>query len=210
MTVDILSYLPPLIARMPEYQNISISDDAELEKLWEELDRKIANDYFETADEDGIARFEKLLGITPSASDSLEVRRLRVKTQWLNMIPYTMNTLRRKLDELVGKQGYALHEDQLKQYIFGLDIYDKDDALCDLIVEILNEWLPANLVTAYRSIATKRRVKNVYAGAAGAQLVRYTLKPMTSNKTMKAKTLLPIGSSIFVYTRMTVKKRGGE
>lgn len=204
MTIDILNYLPQLIARMPEYQNISASEDITLESLWEQLDRKLANDYFDTADEDGIARFEKLLGITPSPSDSLEVRRLRVKIQWLNMVPYTLNTLRRKLDGLLGKDGYLIHEEQFKQYIFGLDIYDKDDALCDLIIEILREWLPVNLETSYKSISTKRAAKNTYAGAAGAQKVRYILKPMTSNKTLKAQTRLPVGSSAFIHTRLTL------
>lgn len=56
----------------------------------------------------GIMRRERLFGIKPNDTDSLEDRRYRLLVEENNQIPYTMRTLRKKLSILCGEDGYQL------------------------------------------------------------------------------------------------------
>lgn len=61
-----------------------------------------------TATRQGIIRREKLYGITPLDTDTLEDRRFRVLVKENDKIPYTHKTLEKKLAILCGEDGYSL------------------------------------------------------------------------------------------------------
>ncbi len=61
-----------------------------------------------TATVKGIARRERLYGIRPNDTDSLENRRYRLLAKENDRIPYTVRTLRNKLSVLCGKDGYRI------------------------------------------------------------------------------------------------------
>lgn len=56
----------------------------------------------------GISHREKVLGIQPSDTASLEDRRLEVLLRWYDTPLYTETTLRRKLDSVLGAGKYDL------------------------------------------------------------------------------------------------------
>lgn len=76
-----------------------------LEKALDELDNNIA---ISTSEESGIARREKILGIKPLDTASLEDRRLEVLLRWFDMPIYTERVLRAKLDTALGVGNYVL------------------------------------------------------------------------------------------------------
>lgn len=65
----------------------------------------------------GIERREKILGIIPKASDTLEDRRLRVHLRWYNKDFYTERTLIEKLNSVLGKNNYVLNIDLDKKTV---------------------------------------------------------------------------------------------
>ena len=65
----------------------------------------------------GIERREKILGIIPKASDTLEDRRLRVHLRWYNKDFYTERTLIEKLNSVLGKNNYVLNIDLDKKLV---------------------------------------------------------------------------------------------
>ena len=71
----------------------------------EMLDRDL---FTGTATEHGIERRERLYGIFPKDTDTLEDRRFRVRTKENDKIPYTIGTLRQRLETLCGKDGYKI------------------------------------------------------------------------------------------------------
>lgn len=70
-----------------------------------------------TSEESGIARREKILGIKPPDTASLEDRRLEVLMRWYDTPLYTETTLRNKLDSVLGKGNYVLVIDLDKKLV---------------------------------------------------------------------------------------------
>lgn len=79
-----------------------------LEKALFELDNDIC---IKTSEESGIEHREKILGIKPRDTDSVEDRRLEVLLRWYNSPLYTETVLRQKLDATLGKDQYLLQID---------------------------------------------------------------------------------------------------
>lgn len=79
-----------------------------LEKALLELDNNIC---IKSSEESGIAHREKVLGINPRDTDSVEDRRLEVLLRWYDSPLYTETVLRQKLDATLGKNQYVLDID---------------------------------------------------------------------------------------------------
>lgn len=103
-SVNLLEYLPPFLREYREMKAVMNAENPELSALYENADRVLNNEFIATADEYGIERFEKLLGVLPSKSDTLESRRARVLSRWFTQLPYT---LRAFLAKLYGLSDYG-------------------------------------------------------------------------------------------------------
>ena len=100
MQTLILNHYPPVIKQIREMQQIAKAEDAEFEKLGNAMRRAGQDMFIFTSGRRGIERFEKLLRITPKASQGLEERRA--------YILYMMNRRKMSLSELrVLLSGYA-------------------------------------------------------------------------------------------------------
>lgn len=106
--VDLVSYLPPFLQTYKEQTATLTAANPEFSLVWNAVDRVLKNMFIETADEYGISHFEKMLNITPAVEASLELRRTKVKTRWLNKLPYTVNMLNSKLIELYGEGTFSI------------------------------------------------------------------------------------------------------
>ena len=95
--VDLVSYLPEFMQSYTEPVAALEGENPEFDIMWKAVDRVLCNRFIATADEYGISRFEKMLGIHPANEDTLESRRSRVHSKWFNRIPYTWKTLLQKL-----------------------------------------------------------------------------------------------------------------
>lgn len=108
--VELVSYLPPFMQDFKELRSALESENIEFSLVWNAADKALSNEFISTADEYGISRFEKMLGISPLPEDSLENRRRRVQTQWLNNVPCTMKGLIKKLIVLCGDADFTITE----------------------------------------------------------------------------------------------------
>lgn len=73
-----------------------------------ELDNDIC---VRSSEESGIAHREKILGINPRDTDSIEDRRLEVLLRWYDSPLYTETVLRQKMDATLGENQYVLKID---------------------------------------------------------------------------------------------------
>ena len=80
---DLVSYLPPFLAEYREINEALSAEDPEFGLVWKAADKALKNEFIATADEYGISRFEKMLGIFPMPGESTETRRQRVQLKWL-------------------------------------------------------------------------------------------------------------------------------
>ena len=91
--VDLVSYLPPFLQEYKEINATLTAENPEFSLIWSAKEQILYNCFIATADANGIARYEKILGIYPSPEDTLESRRSRVQVQRTNLIPYTLRSL---------------------------------------------------------------------------------------------------------------------
>lgn len=88
-----------------------------LERALFELDNDIC---IRSSEESGIAHREKILGINPRDTDSIEDRRLEVLLRWYDSPLYTETVLRQKMDATLGENQYVLKIDLNTKTVFCL------------------------------------------------------------------------------------------
>lgn len=107
MNRKLISYLPHVVRDYPEYQGITGSEQTEFERAWASADDLLNNQFITTAGSVGLSRWEKILGITPKGTDTLEDRRFRVMTRINEETPYTIPKLRNILETICGAGNYS-------------------------------------------------------------------------------------------------------
>lgn len=143
--VDLGSYLPPFMAEYKEINAAFEAENPEFVLVWDAVDMVLRNEFIETADEEGIARFEKLLHIPPSSEDTLESRRARVQARWFSTIPYTLKAFIAKLTALCGNTDFSVTKDYLNYRInirTSLELFGQVEEL----KRIIEYMLPCNMV----------------------------------------------------------------
>lgn len=144
--VELVSYLPPFLQGYKEMTAALEAEDVEFVLVWKAADRVLQNEFIESADEYGIARFEKIMKILPSSEDTLESRRARVQSRWFDMIPYTMKMLIKKLTTLCAGTNFTItknYENYRIEIMTHLELFGQVEEL-ELIV---TEMIPCNMVT---------------------------------------------------------------
>lgn len=76
--MQIINYYPPVVSQVNEIQQIAAAEDREFSKLAAVSASVLRNMFVSTADIYGIERFEKLSGVIPDTSMTLEERKMRV------------------------------------------------------------------------------------------------------------------------------------
>lgn len=149
--VDLVSYLPPFMAEFKEICTTLEAENPEFQMVWKASDQVLKNEFIETADEYGISRFEKMLGIFPSRGDTLEIRRERVRSQWINVLPYTVRMLLQKLQIVCGSTDFVLKNDFDKGYTLILYTNLEQFGSVEEVENILSTMVPCNIMIVSRN-----------------------------------------------------------
>jgi len=160
-TVDLVFYLPPFIAEYKEIRDTLTAENPEFNLLWDAADRVLKNEFIATADEYGISRFEKLLGIYPSKEDTLENRRAVVLSRMMEQRPYTYRTLQRILDALYGPDTAHCFLSR-NSYLVSIKIKWEKPELLPKLRTMLDIVLPANLLYNFTYIMPPETIENSY------------------------------------------------
>ena len=107
MDRKLINYLPYVVRDYAEFQGITGAEQPEFENAWAAVDDLLANQFIKTAGNLGLSRWEKILGITPKGTDTLDDRRFRVLARLNEELPYTLPQLRVILENLCGPGNYS-------------------------------------------------------------------------------------------------------
>ena len=80
INVNLLSYLPDFMQEYREIRRIMESEEPEFKILWNLFKKVFNNQFIQYCDEDGISKFEEMLGLHRYENDTLEIRIFRVLT----------------------------------------------------------------------------------------------------------------------------------
>lgn len=145
--VDLVSYLPEFMQEYKEPVAALAAENSEFVLVWKAADEILANQFQSTADEKGISKYEEMLGIFPSDTDTLEMRKARVHDRWINKLPYTVRTLEDRLTELLGgDHKFSLTSNFKDGYKLVVVVYAINNAPEEDIRYILDTVMPVNMV----------------------------------------------------------------
>ena len=143
----LLDYLPPFLQQVQEFQAVNAANEPEIKAAWRSLERVLGNQFLAKADSGGLTVWERELGIFAKDTDTLALRRARIKAAWQRQPPYTMRWLRGWLDSLCGEDNYSLNvQDYLINILLEYERLSEPNALLREIVEVLAPVRPANML----------------------------------------------------------------
>jgi len=149
--VDLVSYLPPVIADIKEINAVLKAENPEFVLVWKTVDSVLKNEFIATADKYGLERFEKLLDIFPEVTDTLEIRRARVQTKWFIVLPYTWRMLLQKINEICG-MDYPITMTQTDCYMISLRVRAELQWQIENLAEVIERMLPCNMGMAVTNV----------------------------------------------------------
>ena len=147
--IPLIQKLPPEYRKVLEFKEITNAEDVVITFLREEIQKVLDRQFPEDSDEIGISRYEKIYGITPKDTDTLENRRSRILTRFKSQLPYTMRRLHELMTETFGAGQYTLDLDA-DNYLLTVDADVGQNATTYEEVErIVEKMRPANMLVLY-------------------------------------------------------------
>ena len=172
--VELLRYWMPILRNLKEFKEIAKAEEPEIRLLLEAVDRTLDNMFIDTADERGIARYEKILNITPEEGDTLDLRRFRVISVWSDKGAYTKEALHEMLTSYCGKDNFEIIEkyaDYIIEIVTSLPIAGSFDA----VSELLKDVIPANMIVELRNELSSEALPPVYVAGVSSIAKEYTI-----------------------------------
>ena len=108
-TVQLENYLPPVLQDVRELQQITATENPELNQLNQCIDDALADAYLNDMTLNGIKRWESILHIAPAGT--LDDHRKAIIIRLNEMLPYTIRRLRQMLASICGDDGYSVAVD---------------------------------------------------------------------------------------------------
>lgn len=142
----LIEYLPEPLKDVKEYEAIlTLAEQPEMVALWEAEENTLNDQFVVDATENGVSRWEKIYGIVPKLTHSLDDRKFAILTRMNEQLPYTITSLEQKLEVLCGKDGFSV---EMKQNDFILDVKVALGAKNNFndVASLLKRVVPANLI----------------------------------------------------------------
>ena len=144
-------YLPDVLREILEFKELGKTTDERFAMLDQESKCVLNNSFISSLDDYGCSRWEKMLHLVKRDTDSIEDRRLRILTKFLNQLPYTEKRLHEMLEGLCGQDGYHLEVNITEECVrvkIELGRKNQFNAVKKMLEEIipLNLWLDVQLL----------------------------------------------------------------
>ncbi|WML35338.1 putative phage tail protein [Clostridium sp. OS1-26] len=208
MYKKLIEFLPPEIAEIEEFKQITSTEDVELELLEQGQQRILYENFIDTATEYGVKYLESLFKIRADASsESLEMRKLRLKNRKMDKMPTTHRALEQKLRTLFGEGNYKVNVDSNK-YTLNVEVNTFDWNMFYEIVDNFRYIIPCNMIL--QSTLAQIINTNVYVGAcmtAGEEVTVYPWSP--KDITSRGRADIAMGSNTGVESITIYPKREG-
>lgn len=153
----LIEYLPPFLQDIREYKKIFNAEDIELKKLDKNLKSLLTEVIVKTAEGYGLDRYEKIYNIDTNKQD-IATRRIMILSKINNRVPYNLNWLKNKLDNLVGESNYKITENT-NTYEIKIEISAIFNDIAVILNKDLKEQLPANLIITVDLFQTEQCIQ---------------------------------------------------
>lgn len=143
--MQLTEYLPNIFGNIREFDALEKAVQPEIDSLKSAQESTLSNQFIQTLDEAGCARWEEMLGITSSTAASVEDRRFIIASKIKEELPYTLQSLRHRLDAMLGADSYTLEEFR-DTFILRLRIQLTRQYQIAEVMKQLDEIVPCNVI----------------------------------------------------------------
>lgn len=136
--------MPPFLREYYEFKQLCKSGDIEVSSIDKAVDWNFDSAFISDCDATVLSKYERLLGIIPTSSQSIENRRNMVLLQWNTVASMTLSQFISKLQEYCGKDNIYVDtsREQFYQLVLWLNIHKVD---VPIIKDFVDTWLPMNV-----------------------------------------------------------------
>lgn len=145
MRKKLQDYLPPILLKTYEFPLLCETEQPEIDRLHDAADAVLDAQFLSTAGEYAIQRYEKIFGVVPQDTDTLDERRFKVLTRINTQLPFSVRRLRQQLATLCGENGYKL-ELNGDRYTLTVKVALTAKRNQQAVEELLADIVPANMV----------------------------------------------------------------
>lgn len=145
MRKKLQDYLPPILLKTYEFPLLCETEQPEIDRLHDAADAVLDAQFLSTAGEYAIQRYEKIFGVVPQDTDTLDERRFKVLTRINTQLPFSVRRLRQQLATLCGEDGYKLEVSGGK-YTLTVKVALTAKRNQQAVEELLANIVPANMV----------------------------------------------------------------
>ena len=145
MRKKLQDYLPPILLKTYEFPLLCDTEQPEIDRLHDAADAVLDAQFLSTAGEYAIQRSEKIFGVVPQDTDTLDERRFKVLTRINTQLPFSVRRLRQQLATLCGADGYKLEVSGGK-YTLSVKVALTAKRNQQAVEELLADIVPANMV----------------------------------------------------------------
>lgn len=175
--IDLKALLPQLMTEYSELDSIMTVETTELNIVEAEHEALVNNRYIHTCDEDGVARFERIMSIVPNSNDTLEDRKFRCKSKWNQTIPYNYKVLDEKLTMLCGEDAYNLTVDFTNQKVV-IKLALANENQFQSVVDLVYSIVPCNMLI---DVSIMYNTHEVLSKLTHEQMSAYTYDQLRKN-----------------------------
>ena len=146
--VDLCQYLPEVIRNVREYQVLCNVESPQVNALWKALEVVFDNGFLYILTEYGCKRWEDILQLNSSDTDTLEIRRKNIWIRLNENLPYTWKRLVMLMDSICGENGYTMtlyHNDYFLDVSIQLTEQNLESHIVKQVLEMFERVLPANI-----------------------------------------------------------------
>ena len=105
--IDLIKYVPDVLADVDEYKAIMTLETERKKKQWEVIEKLFDSQYILEAPELGISLFEKMHGIKPLDTETLQERRNRIYVLYNEVSPFTRRWFQTSLEKMCGGKSHV-------------------------------------------------------------------------------------------------------
>ena len=172
----LINYLPHFMQVYEELKSIMETEQVEIDRLWLEAENALDDQFILEATENGVKRWESMLGVSPKDTDTLNERKFRILTKLNQELPFTLRKLEQALTNLCGNDMFSI-EVIAAEYRVEIKLGVANGNNYQEVVDVLKKMIPANMT---QWVQIMYNANNVLTGFTHAEMTAYTHEQLRS------------------------------
>lgn len=163
--INLKNLLPEFIGEYREIGEILRAEQPELQTMANGVEQARDCSFILYCDEQGVRRFERMMGVYPSERDTLSERQGRILIRWNESPPYTLSALNEKLAAICGDDNFSVSV-IYDAYRLELSVTLARAGQVEELERLLQRIIPANMIVSIRNTMIAEPAAGMVIGGA--------------------------------------------